>query len=411
MFKFEMLLLHQSGALGCSADIRALSKAGIQDLLAKAQMIGGHFQKLIGIHIFDGLLKAHEPGRNKAERFVRAGGAGIGKVLGLAYVYVDVYGFAALSDDHTGVNFFAGADEELSALLRVEKAVCNSSSRFERDQRALLAVNDVALIRRIAVEDRIHNAVSLGIRKEIASVADQTAGRDGELESGVTSIDDPHVEQLTLALTEFLDDGSGEFLGNVDKAGLHRLKELSVFIFLVDDLGFADRELIAFTAHCLDEDGEMKLAAAGYLKGFGRICIFHTQGHVRIELSVQPVTEVAAGDILAVFAGERGVVDAEGHRDRGLRNLLERNSRRRIGRADRITDMEIGDTGYSYDRSDMGFIHLNAPESLKFVELTDLDLSHLVGVVVVYDDAFLIHFQGSAVCRLPDRPEEPGYNR
>ena len=59
--------------------------------------------------------------------------------------------------------------------------------------------------------------------------------------------------------------------------------------------------------------------------------------------------------------------------------------------------MEIGDTGYSYDRSDMGFIHLNAPESLKFVELTDLDLSHLVGVVVVYDDAFLIHFQGSVV--------------
>ena len=291
-------LLHHSGALGCSADIRTFSKTGIQDLLAKTQMIGGHFQKLIGIHIFDGLLKAHEPGRNKAKRFVRAGGARVGQVLGLANIYIDIHGFAALSDDHTGVNFFAGADEELSALLRIEEAVCYSSSRFESDQRTLFAVNDITFIRRIAVEDRVHNTVSLCIRKEIASVADQSPGRDGELESGVTAVDDPHVEQFALALTELLNDGSGEFLGNVYKAGLHRLKELSVFIFLVDDFGLADRKFIAFTAHCLDEDGEMKLAAAGYLKGFGRICVFHTQRNVSVELSVQPVTNVAACYIL-----------------------------------------------------------------------------------------------------------------
>ena len=141
----------------------------------------------------------------------------------------------------------------------------------------------------------------------------------------------------------------------------------------------------------------MQFTAAGYLKGLRGLCILHAKGYVRIELSVQPVANVTAGDILAVLAGKRRVVDAEGHRDRGLGNLLERNCLGCLGRADRITDMEIGDAGNGYDGTNLCFGHFHTAQALELVELTDLDLAHLVWIVVVYDHALLVDFQRSVI--------------
>ena len=89
--------LHLGRVLHRRADIGALSEAGIEDLLAKAQMVRSYLKKLICVNVFNGLLQAHDPGRNKAESLIRAGGAGVGQVLGLAYIDVDVNGLAALS--------------------------------------------------------------------------------------------------------------------------------------------------------------------------------------------------------------------------------------------------------------------------------------------------------------------------
>ena len=122
-------LLHLRRILHGRADRGALSEAGIEDLLAKAQMMRRNFEKLIGVHIFDGLLQAHDPGRNETERLIRAGRAGVGQVLGLADIDVDVDGLAALSHDHTCVDVVAGADKELAALLGVEEAVRDGSTR------------------------------------------------------------------------------------------------------------------------------------------------------------------------------------------------------------------------------------------------------------------------------------------
>ena len=75
--------LHLGRVLHRRADIGALSEAGIEDLLAKAKMMGRDLKQFVCIDIFYCLLQAHDPGRDKAERLVCAGRAGIGQVLGL----------------------------------------------------------------------------------------------------------------------------------------------------------------------------------------------------------------------------------------------------------------------------------------------------------------------------------------
>ena len=49
-------------------------------------------------------------------------------MLGLADIDLNVLALSAGTDDHSGVNLVAGADEELSSLLCIEESVGNCLS-------------------------------------------------------------------------------------------------------------------------------------------------------------------------------------------------------------------------------------------------------------------------------------------
>ena len=312
-------------------------------------------------------------------------------MFSLADIDIDVHCLAALPHDHARIDFFAGSDEHLAAFLGPEQAICNSCTGLECDQGTGLAVGNLTLERRIAVENGIHDAISLGIRHEISAVADEAAGRDHEGQAGVISLQGSHIDQFALALSQLLDDIARKLFGDIDDALLDGLKPLSFFIIMIDDLCLADRKLISFAAHRLNKNGQVQLAAAGDLEGLGRISILDPQRNIRIKFSVEPVADMAAGDIFSVFAGQRRIVDVESHGDRGLGDLLERDGHRIIHRAQRIADMKIIDTGDSDDRSDAGLLHFDAAKALELIELTDLDLAVNIGIVVVDDHTFLIH--------------------
>ena len=57
---------------------------------------------------------------------------------------------------------------------------------------------------------------------------------------------------------------------------------MTLFIIMVQNLSLADCKLIALTAHVLDQDGQMQLAASGHFKAIGGICFFHAKGNVSI---------------------------------------------------------------------------------------------------------------------------------
>ena len=110
--------------------------------------------------------------------------------------------------------------------------------------------------------------------------------------------------------------------GHVDDDMLHRLVGLAV-----DDLGQnvrgRDLQLIAFTAHGLDQDGQVHLTTAHDAEGIGGGGVLHLQGHVLQQFLLQTVADLAAGDELALAAGQRAVVDGEGHLDGGVVDLHE----------------------------------------------------------------------------------------
>ena len=82
-----------------------------------------------------------------------------------------------------------------------------------------------------------------------------------------------------------------------------------------DDLRLADRDLVAFAAHRLDQDREMQFAAAADLERVGAVGVRDAQRDVRFELAHQPVADLARGEVLALAPGERRGVDHEEHRD------------------------------------------------------------------------------------------------
>ena len=140
----------------------------------------------------------------------------------------------------------------------------------------------------------------------------------------------------------------------------------------------------------------MKLTTAGNLEGISRIRILYTERYIGLLLTHQTVTDMTGSHELTLLTGERGVIDDEIHRDRRLRNLLERN-RGCLAGDDRITYVEILDTGNRNDLTAAGLIDINSCETVKGVELRDTYTGTLVRIVVVHDVGLLIQLQGTVI--------------
>ena len=83
---------------------------------------------------------------------------------------------------------------------------------------------------------------------------------------------------------------------------------------------------------------------------------------------------MSGGNEFSFLSCKRRIVNTEINCNGGLGDLLERNGIYRGGAADGITDMDLGNTGYSNDRSDLSFGNLNLCKSVKLIELADLGL-------------------------------------
>lgn len=187
-----------------------------EDGLAEAQGLGRDFEEFVVADEFHALLEGEDGRRDEAQGIVGAGGAGVRQVLRLADVADDVFRAAALADDHAFVHVDAGADEEGAAVLRVEEAVGGGDAGLVDDDGASLTGLDVALVRRVAVEELVHDAVAVGVGHELGAVADEAAGRDTELEVGGAAVVGDHVPEFRFPCAEFLDDGADVVAGHFD---------------------------------------------------------------------------------------------------------------------------------------------------------------------------------------------------
>jgi len=93
---------------------------------------------------------------------------------------------------------------------------------------------------------------------------------------------------------EGLRHDADEGVRHVEHQVLHRLEELAVDR-PGDDLRFGDLHLVALTAHRLDEDGELQLAAAADLGAVGGAGVDQADRDVAEDLPIGGGLEVSAG--------------------------------------------------------------------------------------------------------------------
>ena len=372
----------------------------VEDLLADAQVLGSDLQQLVLSQELEAALETQLADGDEAQSVVRAGSTGIGQVLGLADVDIDVLAGSGVADDHALVDLLAGAHQQSAALLRVEQAVGDGLAGLKADQRTGGAVGDHASPDVVAVKDLVDDALAVGIGQELVAVAEQAAAGHPELQTHTVRAQGLHLLQDGLALAQTGHDGTLILGGHVDDDMLHGLVGLAVD-HLGQNVRGRDLQLIAFTAHGLDEDGQMHLATAHDTEGIGGGGILHLQSDVLQQLFLQTVTDLAAGDILALTAGQRAVVDGEGHLDGGVVDLQEGQRLDMGGAAQGVADGDVGQTGESHDVACGDVVAGLTAIGLEVIQLGQTAAHLEVGVVPVAHDHFLAHL-GDAVLDAAD---------
>ena len=148
----------------------------------------------------------------------------------------------------------------------------------------------------------------------------------------------------------------------------------------VDDFGRADEEFAALAPHGLDEDGKVELAAPGDEELAGELGLLHAQADVALQFGHQARAQLAAGEVLAVAAGEGAVVDAKGHAHGRLFHGNRRQGARVVGIGKRVADAHIFDAGDGDDAAGLYHVHFLALEVAEDVGLGDLArLPHAFG--------------------------------
>ena len=103
-------------------------------------------------------------------------------------------------------------------------------------------------------------------------------------------------------------------LVDVDHDFLDRLEQFAALVAPEQHFRARHAELEALAAHGLDQDRELQFAAAGNDIGVGIGRRLDLQRDIALGLLEQAVADDAARHLVALGAGERAVVDEEGHR-------------------------------------------------------------------------------------------------
>ena len=102
-----------------------------------------------------------------------------------------------------------------------------------------------------------------------------------------------------------------------------------------------------------------------------------------MQLAHQAGAQVAGGDVGALAAGERAVVDGEGHGDGRLGDLDEGQRLDGIRRADGVADHDVFNARDGDDLAHAGAFHRHALEPLEREQAAQAEVLVEVGVEVV----------------------------
>ena len=142
-------------------------------------------------------------------------------------------------------------------------------------------------------------------------------------------------------------------------------------IFLRQDLGLANHQLVAFAPHHFDQNGQLQFAAPHHFECVRTAGLFHADGDIGQQFLVQPVAQITRRDELSFAAGERRVLTVNVMAIVGSSIWMCGSGFRSLRAGDGFAD---GDAFDARDREDVagpadGFV--DALQALERVQLRD----------------------------------------
>src|SRR5580692_11007808 len=182
-----------------------------------------------------------------------------------------------------------------------------------------------------------------------------------------------HLGHFAFARPKALDDGADERFRNIDGEMLDRLHHFAVD-GARDNLRTANHQLKSFTAHHLDQDGELQFATTQHFEAVGTAGVFNTNRNICQQLLFQAFTKITRGDELAFTSGKWRVVDRELNGDRRLVDNDSRQRCRILYTCDGFANRDALDAGNSNDVASFGDFSIDALQSGEAEELGDAGL-------------------------------------
>ncbi|OPY14708.1 MAG: hypothetical protein A4E69_00989 [Syntrophus sp. PtaB.Bin138] len=273
-----------------------------------------------------------------------------------------------LPDNLAFIDYLSGRDEKPPPGLQGIEGVSCGRAILHGDEHAVLPMGDGALEGLILVKLMMDDGLACGGVEKAVPQSDHSARRDMELQTGPTPDGIDFLEFSPLFADHF-NDSAGEIGRYVHNEKLDGFC-LPVVDFLVDDMRLAHLELIAFPAHCFNQDGKVQYAPSIDLEGFRSRGSLHAQGNVALDLSVQPVPQMAARDI-PPFLPEKGrIVVGKRHAHRRFIHGDDGQRLRIIDVRDRIPDIDVFRTEDGAD--------VSAGDFSGFITLQPLEEEHVL---------------------------------
>ena len=286
------------------------------------------------------------------------------------------------ADDHAHIDLVARLDDHRAAVFQVEHRVGNSLAGHVGQENAVGAAADIALVGLVAVEQAVHHGGAAGVGEKFRLVADQAACRCVEHQADAIAAGRTQFGHLGLALGHLLDDDAGMFLINVDDDFLDRLHQGAALVLVHDDARTRHGKLKAFAAHGLDQDGELQFATARDVERILAFRLFDLQRHIAFGFLEQAVADDAACHLVALGAGQRRVIDQEGH---GHGRRVDRLGGQRLGDGritERVCHGALGEACNGDDVAGMGFLDRLALEAAEGEDLGDAAVFDQLAVAV-----------------------------
>ena len=278
--------------------------------------------------------------------------------------------------DHALVHRVIGFDKHATSFIEFTQSIGEDLAIVHGNQHPVFASTDLALVGLIAIKDVGDQSGTTRQIQKLIGKTNQAPGWYAVLQAHASTAIGHHVDQLALSLPQGLHDTSLVLLFNVGGDHLDRFVSVAIDLF-EHHARLGDAHFITLTAHVFKQNRQVQFTTTHDLKHTLFIGLVDLQGHVVLQLLLQSIPELSAGDELAFASSQGAGVDAKVHGQSGLIDFQHGQGRRILRVRDGHTNPNVCDAVDQHDVTRPSLGHLHTVQALKLQDLVDASFKAL----------------------------------